>query len=134
LEAGSVATPFEFEDISTTIEKCQRYYETSYDWEAGAYPQDNQGSYAIVSTGAFGGADDDLLVYFWWKTRKRARPSISFYAPIANPATSKIRRGSNGVVYDGTVGAVGAGNTYIAVTSGVAGVNYQFGWIASSEL
>jgi hypothetical protein len=26
LEAGSVATPFEFEDISTTLAKCQRYY------------------------------------------------------------------------------------------------------------
>ena len=26
LEAGSVATPFEFEDISTTLVKCQRYY------------------------------------------------------------------------------------------------------------
>jgi hypothetical protein len=26
LEAGAVATPFEFEDISTTLRKCQRYY------------------------------------------------------------------------------------------------------------
>ena len=30
LEAGSVATPFEFEDIGTTIAKCQRYYAKSY--------------------------------------------------------------------------------------------------------
>lgn len=27
LEAGSVATPFEFEDFGTTVEKCQRYYQ-----------------------------------------------------------------------------------------------------------
>ena len=27
LEAGSVATPFEFEDIGTTVAKCQRYYQ-----------------------------------------------------------------------------------------------------------
>jgi hypothetical protein len=27
LEAGAVATPFEFEDISTTLAKCQRYYQ-----------------------------------------------------------------------------------------------------------
>jgi hypothetical protein len=27
LEAGSVATPFEFEDISTTLAKCQRYFQ-----------------------------------------------------------------------------------------------------------
>jgi hypothetical protein len=28
LEVGSVATPFEFEDFSTTLAKCQRYYQT----------------------------------------------------------------------------------------------------------
>lgn len=27
LEAGAVATPFEFEDIGTTLRKCQRYYQ-----------------------------------------------------------------------------------------------------------
>jgi len=26
LEAGAVATPFEFEDYGTTLQKCQRYY------------------------------------------------------------------------------------------------------------
>lgn len=31
LEAGSSATTFEFESISDTIRKCQRYYEKSYD-------------------------------------------------------------------------------------------------------
>lgn len=31
LEAGSVATPFEFEPFETTLRKCQRYYEKSYD-------------------------------------------------------------------------------------------------------
>jgi hypothetical protein len=31
LEAGAVATPFEFEDIGTTLRKCQRYY-----WRANA--------------------------------------------------------------------------------------------------
>ena len=46
LEAGAVATPFEFEDISTTLTKCKRYYhregDTNYhyympltDWSAG---------------------------------------------------------------------------------------------------
>jgi hypothetical protein len=30
LEAGAVATPFEFEDYGTTLRKCQRYYQKSY--------------------------------------------------------------------------------------------------------
>jgi len=31
LEVGSVATPFEFEDICTTLAKCQRYFQTTTD-------------------------------------------------------------------------------------------------------
>ena len=31
LEVGSVATPFEFEDIGTTLAKCQRYFQTTTD-------------------------------------------------------------------------------------------------------
>ena len=30
LEAGQTATPFEHEDIGTTLRKCQRYYQTIY--------------------------------------------------------------------------------------------------------
>ena len=32
LEVGSVATPFEFEQISTTLNKCQRYYQKLQNW------------------------------------------------------------------------------------------------------
>ena len=36
LEVGSVATPFEFEDASTTFAKCQRYFETQ-DWSGNTF-------------------------------------------------------------------------------------------------
>ena len=36
LEAGSVATPFEFRHYSTELELCQRYYEVQYfHWRVG---------------------------------------------------------------------------------------------------
>jgi hypothetical protein len=37
LEAGSVATPFEFEDISTTLAKCQRYYQRTSNDATNSY-------------------------------------------------------------------------------------------------
>jgi hypothetical protein len=49
LEAGSVATPFEFEDISTTLAKCQRYYFRSV---AGS-PQQFGTGMAYATTGIY---------------------------------------------------------------------------------
>jgi hypothetical protein len=36
LEAGAVATPFEFEDFGATLAKCQRYFETQ-DWAINTF-------------------------------------------------------------------------------------------------
>jgi hypothetical protein len=46
LEAGSVATPFEFEDISTTLAKCQRYYFRT--------PSTTAQDYANIANGFYG--------------------------------------------------------------------------------
>ena len=45
LEAGAVATPFEFEDIGTTLRKCQRYFQTI----------DNNGNGRVLSAYMFSG-------------------------------------------------------------------------------
>jgi hypothetical protein len=45
LEAGAVATPFEFEDYSTTLRKCQRYFQTI----------DNNGNGRVLSAYMFSG-------------------------------------------------------------------------------
>ena len=36
LEAGAVATPFEFEQFDTTLAKCMRYYQSGYDYGVAA--------------------------------------------------------------------------------------------------
>jgi len=42
LEAGSVATPFEFEDYGETIRKCYRYFQHAQDAQVGGFRQTNQ--------------------------------------------------------------------------------------------
>jgi hypothetical protein len=74
LEAGAVATPFEFEDFGTTLAKCQRYYE-SVSW----------GNYYAA---ALSGTDIYLPVYY--KVTKRATPTVTLPS-----STNAIRNTSN---------------------------------------
>ena len=59
LEIGEVATPFEHEDLGTTLRKCKRYYELL---EGSVYPTD-------YSTATLGN--------YFWTEEKRAVPSVS---------------------------------------------------------
>jgi hypothetical protein len=71
LEVGSVATPFEFEDISTTLAKCQRYYQTF--------------SFIGVDSYAAAGGDGDASSKTHVITPEmRAAPTISYSANLAN--------------------------------------------------
>jgi len=73
LEAGAVATPFEFEDYGTTLQKCLRYFNRAIDFSA-----DNGGAAGIHiimvaqnfgSTGGYG-----VLTY----PTMRTRPVVTF--------------------------------------------------------
>ena len=61
LEAGSVATPFEFEDYGTTLEKCQRYY--------CAYP--------LVSADMSVGSGTLMMTTIYYPVTMRATPTIT---------------------------------------------------------
>jgi hypothetical protein len=56
LEAGSVATPFQFEDVGTTLAKCQRYYQRAVGEEG-----------SVAAAAMYGGATNTNiceLLYF----------------------------------------------------------------------
>ena len=65
LEAGDVATPFEHEDIGTTLAKCQRYYETIQ--VANYFVTGN--SYSTTQMNA---------APMFFRTTKRSTPAITF--------------------------------------------------------
>jgi hypothetical protein len=80
LEVGSVATPFEFEDISTTLAKCQRYYQR---WQANATDQD-------VGIGqGFASSTTSARIYIPLRVTMRTKPSAVEFATLsANSITA----------------------------------------------
>jgi len=77
LEAGAVATPFEFEDFGITLTKCQRYYEKTYDTTVAPATATNVGFLGV------GGPDSVASLYVWsswrYKVDKRAVPTVTIY-------------------------------------------------------
>ena len=102
VEEGSVATPFEFEDIGTTLAKCQRYY-WSGTWVGGAI------------------YDDDYLVNYFggqFPVTMRATPTLSITAGGLNghhgvsPTGSSITADSANFTWTGAdARTAGAGGT-----------------------
>ena len=102
LEAGSVATPFEFEDAQVTLAKCQRYFEKSYNIETTPGTASTLGesiglgihtntpaAYSRIGSGVF------------FKVPKRATPTVVQYAP----ATGSTAAASNATNGDGSTAA-----------------------------
>jgi hypothetical protein len=82
LEAGAVATPFEFEDFGITLTKCQRYYEKTYDTTVAPATETADGFAGV------GGPDNVASTYLWstwrFKVDKRALPTVTLYDKLGN--------------------------------------------------
>lgn len=116
LEAGSVATPFEFEPYETTLRKCMRYYEVSQNNELGALN---------------------------WSSSNDAAAWIPFL--VAKRGTVVLSGGGsyNGGVAGTFTFPTNSYNAFtkgfsitmnVAASSGKASVYYGLNWTASSEL
>jgi hypothetical protein len=80
LEAGSVATPFEFEEYGTTLAKCQRYYQR---WQANATDKDIGISQGIASS------TTSARIYIPLRVTMRTKPSAVEFATLsANSITA----------------------------------------------
>jgi hypothetical protein len=131
-ELGAVATPFEFEDIGTTLAKCQRYYENSYNDGVAVGTLTTTGSTSVIFSSVSGAATG-----FNFKVRKRATPAVRGYPYLAGT--------NNGVGYwtsagDATNRAVTFGHIsqngmrYIQLTSSPTNSWYEGHYEAESEL
>lgn len=95
LEAGSVASPFEFEPFETTLRKCMRYYEKSYRQDVN--PGTNQSSFPTIVqevpfiTG-FTQTDGWGLARILFTVPKRTGPTVTLYneSGTINTATQII--------------------------------------------
>ena len=130
LEAGAVATPFEFEDFSTTLDKCQRYFQKSYN--LSQYPGTVTGNGEVLWQAAGAGGESAPTVIL--PTRMRATPTVVFYSSVTG-ASGNIRNLSTSADVAATTtnssgerGWSGVGVSLIATT--IAGYHFT----ASAEL
>jgi hypothetical protein len=103
LEAGAVATPFESEDFGTTLAKCQRYFEKSYN--IGTTPGTASTLDESIGLGIYTNtpaAYNRIGSGVFFKVPKRATPTVVQYAP----ATGSTAAASNATNGDGST-AVG---------------------------
>jgi hypothetical protein len=138
LEVGSVATPFEFEDFGTTLEKCQRYYQKS--WAYATAPLTATvitglqfSSFATNATNGFCLGNITFVKPF------RANPTVTIYS-YASAASGKVSdaTGTDLATGSGTAQFISekSANVYNAsggtITPGTGGFIWHF--VASSEL
>ena len=132
LEAGTVATPFEFEDFGDTLRKCMRYFQKSF----------RQDIAPATATGSFDGAlgwQGTGSGFGAWCHKglpviMRSAPLVTLFNPVS--ANSQARNTASGVDIQ-TCTASGYTSTIISVASGTNDAAYQGSYIhytLSSEL
>lgn len=116
LEAGSVATPFQFESISETIAKCQRYYEKSYDILVKPGSSNRGGSYwaRLEERMADGAGTARFFAHVNFKQYKRT----SSYTPAIYSQAGTINRVT--LNRAGNSGTAGYYNLYVAASANSA--------------
>lgn len=134
VEAGPIATPFEFRPYGMELALCQRYYETNYD--IGTSPGTVTGVFSGEYFNHNGVAGTYIAMPIKFAIRKRASPSVTLYSPSTG-ASGKCQTNRSGNP-DATGGAASITTSGfsggLTEGSGVACNLVSFNWIASIEL
>jgi hypothetical protein len=133
LEAGLVATPFEFEPFETTLRKCQRYYESSATY--GAY----LGSAWLEATPfhVVPYSTSSAAVQISFKVNKRVVPAVTNYSynGIAGRYSYRDNAADNtGPVTYARISTTGIGVLINAANNWATNNPLWIGWIAECEL
>jgi len=117
LEAGEVASDFEFLPVDVNEKRCNRYYYTTSDWKGGYYlgattDASQQGALCVTNLKT----SDINAQGVRFPVRMRAAPTLTFYPRGSNTSGSVFYDGSNQTAAGGHISSVGT--SYIDVTSG----------------
>ena len=114
LEAGSVATDFEVETFGQNLQRCQRYYEKSYNYADPPATTGSGGSNGLQFGGATANIDASVLM----SVRKRTAPTLTVYdlAGTSNKASYYTGSWNNG----GSLGGSRAKETYVHVDTNIS--------------
>jgi hypothetical protein len=129
MERGK-ATPFEHENYGTTLQKCQRYFEKSYNQAVSPGTLTNDGMVMFISNRNPGSPHMGLRFI----ATKRAPPSVVVYNPVETANTLR-NLDAGGVSYNSTVNRIGAtGCTVYTATSVSLGNFMCYHYTADAEL
>ena len=134
LEVGPIATPFEFEPYETTLIKCERYFQKTYNDSTNPGTNTTVGAYAFSGTTQSTGL---VLMPVLLSPRMRSAPQVAFYQADGTAGTwNYARSGATGTT---TMLADLIGTKYFRARTGNLGAGYvpaeTFGhWTASAEL
>jgi hypothetical protein len=134
LEVGTTASDFEFLPYDVNLQRCQRYYEKSYDYGTTA------GTATEIGTSSLNGLSTSSKQIRSHDTRftveKRANPTVTIYDKSGNSGKwttyDSGGSGTDNVAYGGVI----TKNTksFDIYSSGTTAAGYQFHYTADAEL
>jgi hypothetical protein len=122
LEVGSVATPFEREIYSTTLAKCQRYYETT-----------GSGAFNMVNPYAYGTNSTIRTPVIMYKVEKRTS-SCTITVNDDNGNAGKVYRNGTNKTYSVWINQSFGFSIANSDTPSGTGDDFAFRWTSSAEL
>ena len=111
LEAGQTATPFEHEDFGTTLRKCQRYFNKSYDYATALGTATQIG--AVYHRNHTTSTHSNRAVQVSFPVAMRSNPTITLYSlngtsgSVSNCDTGYTHSSDDAASISGTVGETG---------------------------
>ena len=137
LEAGDQATDFEFLPFDVQLQRCQRYYEKSYNYSVAPGTSTTYEGTTLAELLADGTTTRVKILDSRFLVRKRAAPTMTFYTSDGG-ASGEINNYSSGA--DKTISSIGnTGETnigrYFSMTdAGATNEQYEFQYEAAAEL
>jgi len=133
LEAGEVASDFEFLPIDVNLQRCERYYEKTYNLSVAPGTSSDPGNRRDAQSSD--GASNAVAVRNY-KVRKRATATLTFYTGTTSGSVSYERSGASGT---STVNAWSKNGengyaAYFGVGASWSGVHIEYHLIADAEL
>jgi hypothetical protein len=138
LEAGAVATPFEFENIGETLAKCQRYYQKSY--ADAVVPLTAGDANGLVYASSYNSASQGHSIgQIIFQVPFRSAPTVTIYGynpstagAVSNVQGTNLAAGSGNTQFITTKSANVWNNSGGTITPNLGG--YLFHYVASAEL
>jgi len=133
LEVGSVATPFEFEPFETTLRKCQRYYEKSYNVDVAPGTNTATGAFFVTASTH---VDSTIGYMIQFKVTKRVVPDMLGWTDSGTANTFSWSRsgtsGTGGAAFYST--GTSAVDAYVGASVPWVVATIRGHWTASAEL